>query len=93
MFDPHAILAQAAENEVHEEWLIRCAEDKSREVVVQVGIIATLFLFPVLVLLTLVVPYFFGYSASNPFPLLLYSPWIMLPALFLSMALVFGAWW
>lgn len=92
MFDPHAILAQVTQNDIPEEWLVRRAEEKSREVAIQVGIITTLFLFPTLVILTLVVPYFFGFSASNPFPLLLSSPWIMLPALFFSVALVFGVW-
>jgi hypothetical protein len=92
MFDPHTILTQVSSNEGREEWLVSRAENKSREVVIQVGIITTLFLFPTLSILTLVVPYFFGYSADNPFPLLLSSPWIMLPALFLSVALVFSVW-
>lgn len=92
MLDPYALLAQVSYNEVHEEWLVRRAKDKARETAIFVGIITAILLFPELIVLTLVVPYLFGYSASNPFPLLLHSPWLVLPALSLSVALVYAAW-
>lgn len=91
MFDPRAILAQVSRNEAHEEWLIRNAKDETKLKVIITSIFTAIIEFPVLIIFTLVIasP---GSSASNPFLLLFYSPWLLLPALFLSGAFVYSVW-
>jgi len=91
MLDPRAILAQVSRNEAQDEWLIRNAKDETKKVVIIIGIITAIIGFPALIIGTLVIasP---GSFASNPFLLLFSSPWLVLPALFLSGAFVYAVW-
>ncbi|HEY7417665.1 MAG TPA: hypothetical protein VH593_20955 [Ktedonobacteraceae bacterium] len=89
MFDPRTILTQVSHNEAREGWLVRRAKGNPRAVAIGMGIFTMLIIFPMLMFITLII---FDFSASNPLPFLLSSPWMILPALFLSAAFVFMCW-
>jgi energy-coupling factor transporter transmembrane protein EcfT len=90
VIDPHTLFSQVSHGEIREEWLVRRAKDHSRMTAITVGLFVAITWVPMLTIFTLIVSV--GSIPSNPLPLLLRAPWLVLPALFLSAAFVYTAW-